>query len=198
MRLHVVASRNLKSMLMSPILVYGLYMACCGEFQTWVHHMMIFSLVCITSRYVVAFFTLLCSFWFHLWAWKHHSSAYQWNHHSCICMHCQPNSWPGSNTVAVWKDVIWIWKWNGTCMVWHRSGTPSSDGDLGVITVQPSDPGTSIVVLESVNNGHESLYSCVAEFSNGTRLTWLTMVGHYQTNESGSSVFKLGFSTAWH
>ena len=52
--------------------------------------------------------------------------------------------------------------------------SPVMHGDLGVITVQPSDPGTSIVVLESVNNGHESLYSCVAEFSNGTRLATLT------------------------
>ena len=41
----------------------------------------------------------------------------------------------------------------------------------GVTIVQPADSGTSILVLNSVSNGDEGLFSCVAIFPNETRLT---------------------------
>ena len=49
------------------------------------------------------------------------------------------------------------------------SGELTSDVE-GVTIVQSTDSGTSILVLNSVGNGDEGLYSCVAVFPNGTRL----------------------------
>ena len=44
--------------------------------------------------------------------------------------------------------------------------------DMEDVTIhQPSDPGTSILILDSVGNEHEGLYSCVAVFSDGTTIT---------------------------
>ena len=40
----------------------------------------------------------------------------------------------------------------------------------GVTIEQPSGSGTSVLVLESVDNGHEGFYSCSALFSDGTTL----------------------------
>ena len=50
-------------------------------------------------------------------------------------------------------------------------GTLSNDSESGVTIIQPADPGTSILVLDSVGNEHEGLYSCVAVFSDGTMIT---------------------------
>ena len=41
----------------------------------------------------------------------------------------------------------------------------------GVTIVEAADSGTSILVLNSVSNEYEGLYSCVAVFSDGTNLT---------------------------
>ena len=41
----------------------------------------------------------------------------------------------------------------------------------GVTFVEAVDSGTSILILNSVDNEHEGLYSCVAVFSDGTNLT---------------------------
>lgn len=41
----------------------------------------------------------------------------------------------------------------------------------GVTIHQPVDSGASILILESVNNDFEGLYSCVAVFSNETMIT---------------------------
>ena len=50
------------------------------------------------------------------------------------------------------------------------SGMLSNDTE-DVTIHQPSDPGTSILILDSVGNEHEGLYSCVAVFSDGTTIT---------------------------
>ena len=50
-------------------------------------------------------------------------------------------------------------------------GILSNDSESGVTIIQPADPGTSILVLDSVGNEHEGLYSCVAVFSDGTMIT---------------------------
>ena len=47
----------------------------------------------------------------------------------------------------------------------------NNDTQFGVTIIQPADPGTSILVLDSVGNEHEGLYSCVAVFSDGTMIT---------------------------
>ena len=50
------------------------------------------------------------------------------------------------------------------------SGELTDDGDR-VTIMEVADSGTSILVLNSVGNEDEGLYSCVAVFPNGTRLT---------------------------
>ena len=50
-------------------------------------------------------------------------------------------------------------------------GILSNDSELGVAIIQPADPGTSILFLNSVGSGHEGLYSCVTVFSDGTMIT---------------------------
>lgn len=51
-----------------------------------------------------------------------------------------------------------------------------SSGELtnvteGVTIVEAADSGTSILVLNSVSNEYEGLYSCVVVLSDGTNLT---------------------------
>lgn len=46
-----------------------------------------------------------------------------------------------------------------------------TNSSVGVIIIEPADSSTSILILDSVSNGHEGLYSCVALLSDGTMLT---------------------------
>ena len=55
-----------------------------------------------------------------------------------------------------------------------RPGPPSgmlSNGTEGVTIHQPADPGTSILILDSVGNEFEGFYSCVAVFANGDNIS---------------------------
>ena len=51
----------------------------------------------------------------------------------------------------------------------EESGILSNNSD-GVTIVHFPDAGVSILVLDSVNNSHEGLYSCAAIFTDGTML----------------------------
>ena len=53
-----------------------------------------------------------------------------------------------------------------------ENGVLSTDPASGVTVVSGlSDPGTSILVLDSVGNQHEGFYWCEARYSDGTVLT---------------------------
>ena len=55
-----------------------------------------------------------------------------------------------------------------------RPGPPSgmlyNDTEVGVTIHQPADPGTSVLILDSVSDEFEGFYSCVAVFQNDNRI----------------------------
>lgn len=52
-----------------------------------------------------------------------------------------------------------------------QSGMLYNDMEVGVTIHQPADPGTSILILDSVSDDFEGFYYCVAVFRNDNRMS---------------------------